>query len=81
VNVTVCEFHDNGAALERDWEHLCAHPRAHRHVPLALMPRSTPASEFDRWLAGAGETAALAQRAQPFVTVELESAALQPSAG
>jgi hypothetical protein len=64
VTVTVCQFHDPGARLERDW----------------LMPRSTPANEFDRWLAGAREVA-LTQQAQPFVTVDLECAAIQPSAG
>ena len=80
-----------------------------QHVPLLLMPRSTPANEFDRWLAGArevarrthafalssnratdgggwiidpdGETVALTQQAQPFVTVDLEGAAIQLSAG
>jgi N-carbamoylputrescine amidase len=82
---------------------------ARQHVPLLLMPRSTPASELDRWLSGArevallthafavssnrasdgggwiinpdGETVALTRQAHPFVTVDLESAAIQPSAG
>jgi hypothetical protein len=135
VNVTVCQFHDNGAALERDWEHLCEHSRAVQSE-LILLPDlpfypwlarspyyhtavwdaavaahdacSTPANESDRRLAGArevarlthafalsanratdgggwiinpdGETVALTQQAQPFVTVDLESAAIQLSA-
>jgi hypothetical protein len=106
VNVTACQFHDDGAAFLIGAE-LYARPAveqyAHRHVPPVL--RSTRAREFERRFAGArevarltrafalssnrasdgggwiinpdGEWVALTHRGQPFVTVDLEFAALQ----
>jgi hypothetical protein len=62
VNVTVRQFHDDGAAFLIGAE-LYARPAveqyAHRHVPPVLMPRSTRAREFERRFAGAREFARL----------------------
>ena len=70
MNVTVCQFHDHGGPLEHDWEQLCEHARTNR------------ATDGGGWIIDPdGETVALTQQAQPFVTVDLECAAIQLAAG
>ena len=46
MNVTVCQFHDDGAALERDWDHLCEYAHTARSGLILL-----PDLPFYPWLA------------------------------
>ena len=53
MNVTVCEFDNDPAALECVWQALCEYVRAHKSE-LVLLPEMP----FDRWLAAVQEVSA-----------------------
>jgi hypothetical protein len=79
VNVTVCQYHDDGAALE--WDRSRARDVA--RVAHVYVLSSNRAADGGGWIIDPdGALVALTQQAPPFVTVDLEFSAIQaPPAG
>jgi predicted amidohydrolase len=72
VKITVCQLHNAGAALERDWSGLLAHARSHESE-LVLLPEMP----FSPWLAGSASFSAASWSAAVDVHDQFEARFLE----